>query len=57
MSDDIIVARDDLRPTSDLSVREAAQDIHGEDIEFLDERSAYALDDDGPETTLAEWSE
>jgi len=51
---DIIVARDDVRTTSGLSVREATQDYHGEDVEFLNERSPFEHTDDQP--TLAEWS-
>ena len=54
MTDDILVARDDVRTTSDLSVREATQDVHGEDVEFLTERSPFESADDQP--TLSEWS-
>ena len=52
---EIVVARDDLRTVDETTVREAVQDIHGEDVEFLGEPSDPVADD-GPETTLAEWS-
>ena len=52
---EIVIARDDLRTVDETTVREAVQDIHGEDVEFLDEPSDLVADD-GPETTLAEWS-
>ena len=54
MSENIIVASDGLRSTSDLSVREAVCDYHDEDVEFLGERSPFESTDDQP--TLSEWS-
>ena len=55
MTSDVLVARNDLRTTDETTVREAVQDIHGEGVEFLDEPSDLVADD-GPETTLVEWS-
>ena len=55
MTDDIRVAAESLRTVTSTTVVEAVQDIHGEDVEFLDEPSGLAADD-GPETTLVEWS-
>ena len=51
---EIVVAGDDLRTPDETTVREAAQDIHGEDIEFLGDRSPFESTDDQP--TLDEWS-